>query len=280
MQRFVDFKRIVLGLPHSATDYGSVAFTAQLAELLGLDIVGLFVEDENLADLAALPCVRELRSLGGGWHPIDASQLTQGTGQAAAAARRLFEGAAKALQTGTRFNLVKGSIADVIGSESTVDDIFAIIEPKNPAERVTHQYRQLLEGAFNAPAATLLVPSRISRRTGPVVAVATSGQDPSLHAALGIATSSKEQLIVLAPPGMDRVAIARLAEASGVPVDWRPLAGGGTGDSELALLLSRINERFLVLSRTRPNGGRPPSQLASGRGVPVLVTEPAKAEKS
>ena len=234
---------------------------------------------QSLADLAALPCVRELRSLGGGWHPIDAAQLAQGSWQAAAEARRLFEGAAKALQIGTRFSLVKGSIADVIGSESTVDDIFAVIEPKNPAERVTHQYRQLLEGAFNARAATLLVPSRISRRTGPVVAVATSGQDPSLHAALGIATSSKEQLIVLAPPGMDRVAVARLAEAGGVSVDWRPLAGGAANDPELALLLSRINERFLVLSRARPNG-RPLSQLASGRGVPVLVTEPATAEKS
>jgi hypothetical protein len=279
MERFVDFKRIVLGLPHSATDYASVAFTAQLAELLGLDIVGLFVEDESLADLAALPCVRELRSLGGGWHPIDAEQLAQGTGRAAVEARRLFDGAAKALQIGTRFNLVKGSIADVIGSESTVDDIFAVIEPKNPAERVSHQYRQLVEGAFNGPAATLLVPSRISRRTGPVVAVVTSRQDPSLHAALGIATSSKERLIALAPPGMDRVAMARLAEASGVPVEWRPLASGETGDSELALLLSRINERFLVLSRARPHG-LPPSQLAFGRGVPVLVTEPAKTEKS
>ena len=279
MERFVDFKRMVLGLPHSSTDYASVAFTAQLAELLGLDIVGLFVEDESLMDLAALPCVRELRSLGGGWHPIDAAQLAQRAEKAAVEARRLFEGAAKALEIGTQFNRVKGSIADVIGSESTVDDIFAVIEPKNPAERVTHQYRQLLEGAFKAPATTLLVPSRIRRRTGPIVAVATSGQDPSLHAALGVATSSGEQLIVLAPPGMDRVAIARLAEASGVLVDWRPLAGGATSDSELALLLSRINERFLVLSRARPDG-LPPSQLAFGRGVPVLVTEPANAEKS
>jgi hypothetical protein len=74
-----------------------------------------------------------------------------------------------------------------------------------------------------------------------------------------------------------RVAMERLAKASGVSVDWRPLAGEATGDSELALLLSRINERFLVLSRARPDG-LPPSQLASGRGVPVLVTEPAKAK--
>jgi hypothetical protein len=280
MERAAHFKRMVLGLPHSATDYASVAFTAQLAELLGLDIVGLFVEDENLTDLAALPCVRELRSLGGGWHPIDAAQLAQGTGQAAADARRRFEEAAKALRVGTRFNLARGMMADIINSQSTVDDIIAIIEPKNPAERVTHQYRQLMDVAFNAPSATLLVPSHISRRTGPIIAIATSGQDPSIDAALGIATSIKERLIVLAPPEADKVAMARLAGTSEVAIDWRSLMGGAAaGAPELASLLSRTNERFVVLSRGRADDRRP-SQLASGRGVPVLVTEPAAAERS
>ncbi len=279
MERSVDFKRMVLGLPHSATDYASVAFTAQLAELLGLDIVGLYVEDENLTGLSALSCVRELRSLGGGWHPIDAAQLAQGRGQAAADARRLFEEAAKALRVGTRFNLVKGTMAEIIGSQSTVDDIIAIIEPKNPAERVTYQYRQLMDVAFNAPSATLLVPSHISRRTGPIVAVAASGQDPSIHAALGIATSIKERLIVLAPPDANKEAMARLAGAGGVSVDWRPLPGGIIGVPELAFLLSRTSERFVVVSRGRADDWGP-SQLASGRGVPVLVTEAVKIEKS
>jgi hypothetical protein len=277
MERSVDFKRMVLGLPHSATDYASVAFTAQLAELLGLDIVGLFVEDESLAELAALPCVRELRSLGGGWHPIDAAQMARGTGQAAASARRLFEEAAKTLRIGTRFDLARGSIADILGSQSTVDDIIAVIEPKNPAERVTHQYRQMMDVAFNAPAAMLLIPSRISRRAGPVVAVATSGEDPSLHAALGIATSIKEHLIVLAPPEADKAVMNKLAQISEVPVDWRPLLRGAIDASELASLLSRTKERFMVLSRGAADG-RLPSQLASGRGVPVLLTEPAKSE--
>jgi hypothetical protein len=259
-------------LPHSATDYASVAFAAQLAELLGLDIVGLFVEDENLTDLAALPCVRELRSLGGGWHPIDAAQLVQGRGQAAADARRRFDEAAKALRVGARFNLAKGTMADVINSQSTVNDIIAIIEPKNPAERVTHQYRQLMDVAFNAPSATLLVPSRISRQAGPIIAIATSGEDPSIHAALGIATSIKERLIVLAPPEADKIAMARLAGTGAVSIDWRPLPRGTAGAPELVAVLSRTNERLVVLSRG-PADGRILSQLASGRGVPVLVTE-------
>lgn len=277
MDRPVDFKRMVLGLPHSATDYASVAFTAQLAELLGLDIVGLFVEDESLADLAALPCVRELRALGGGWQPIDAAQMAQGSGQVAAEARRLFENVAKALRVGTQFSLVKGAVAEIINSQSTVSDIIAVIEPKNPAERVTHQYRQLINVAFNAPAATLLVPSRISRQTGPVLAVAASSRDPSIQAALGIASSSKERLIVLAPPGADRREIEQRAEPRRVPVDWRPLGSEATAALDLGASLLGTKERIVVLSRGRGDD-QIISRLASRRGVPVLVTEPEKTE--
>ena len=244
MERAVNFKRMVVGLPHSATDYTSVAFTTQLAELLGLDVLGLFVEDENLAGLAALPCVRELRSLGGGWHPIDAAQLRQGTGQAAADARRRFEEAAKALSVGARFNLARGMMADIIHSQSNVDDIIAIIEPKNPAERVTHQYKELVDVAFNAPSATLLVPSHIVRRAGPVIAIASSGQDSSIRAALGIAASIKERLIVLAPPEVDQAAMARSAGTSGVAIDWRPLRAE-TADAPA--IVANLDHRLITL---------------------------------
>jgi hypothetical protein len=272
MEQPADFKRMVMQLPHSANDYASVAFTAELAGLLGLDLVGVFVEDESLADLAALPCVRELRLFGSGWHSLDATQLERVSSQAAVDARHLFAQAAKMLNVATRFDLVKGSIDEAIGSQSSADDIIVVIEPKNPAERVTHQFRQLLDVAFNAPAAVLLVPSRIRRRTGPIVAVADSARDTSVHAAIELATSVKERLIVLTPPEFDELEMARAAEGSGVAVDRRSLLGKSTGAPELAALLSRINQQFLVLSK----GGadlRLPPQLASWLGVPVLVTE-------
>ncbi len=72
--------------------------------------------------------------------------------------------------------------------------------------------------------------------------------------------------------------MVRLAKASKVAVDWRPLLEGATGAPELELLLSRMNERLVVLSRESPDGLLP-SELASKRGVPVLLTEPSKVGK-
>jgi hypothetical protein len=267
-----EFRRMVLRLPDSAGDYASVAFTAELAELLGLDLLGLFVEDESLMELAALPGAREFRSLGGGWQYIDAAQLELAARHAAANARRRFGEAARGPRAGMQFDLAKGPVASVFGPQSAADDIIVVIEPKNPAERVTHQFRQLVNVALNAPSAVLLVPSRIRRRAGPIVAVAESAHDPSLAAALRIAASVKERLIVLTPPGID-AALTRLAHDRDVAVERRPVLGHAGDAHELAALLAPATQRFVVLSRRGGDQLSPP-RLASELCVPVLITEP------
>jgi len=267
-----DFKRMVLGLPHSTKDYPSVAFTAELAELLGVDLVGVFAEDEGLLHLAALPCVREFRSLGEGWHRVDAGQLERGSIQAAADAHRLFLEAAKTLRVGTRFDHAKGQISDAIGSQSTSEDIIVVIEPRNPAERVTYQFRQLMDVALTAQAAALLVPSRISRRKGPIVAVATGEHDPSIQAALRVAKSVQERLLIVTPADTDQATLTQLAAESGVAVDRRILPGEGLGTLEMTSILGRTEERLVVLNRGA--NARLPFQWAFERGVPVLVTAP------
>ena len=264
------FKRMVLGLPQNTKDYGSVAFTAELADLLGLDLVGVFAADEGLRDIAALSCVRELRA-SGGWHRIDAEQLERGSNQAAADARRLFGEATKALREGAHFDLAKGGIDEAVGSQSMPDDIVVVIEPKNPAERVTYQFKQLLNTALSSAAAVLLVPSHVVRRHGPIIAVATDERDPCIQAALRVAESSHEKLRVFVPADADENHLARSLSSSSIPVDQRRMRRGDLGISELGFLLAGERERFVVMSRGR--NSHLPSQLAFARSVPVLVTE-------
>lgn len=275
--RPAEFKRMLLSLPHSSNDYAAVAFTAELAALLGVDLLGIFTADESLLGLAGLPCVRELRH-SGGWHPVDAVEMEQCWSRAAAEARRLFGDAAKALRSGAHFDVARGSLAETIGSQSTADDIVAVIEPRNPAERVTHQFRQLLDTALAAPAAALLVPSRVVRRRGPVVAIAASEHDPSLRTALRVAESTQERLLLFASPRADEEALARLAATAKVPVDRRRLRESEIRAADLDALLSLAGERLLVLSRGADAGILAP--LAFERAVPVLVTEPARETTS
>jgi hypothetical protein len=278
MEPRAEFKRMVLGLPHSARDYVSVTYIVEFADLLGLDLIGIFAEDEQLIDLALLPCVREFRLSGDGWHRLDLEQLTRDTNQAAADARRLFADAAKTLRGTVQFDLVKGQVGEAIELQSMPENIIVVIEPKNPADRVTYQFRHLMETALNAPAATLLVPSRISRNSGPVVAIATNGRDVSIQVGLRVAEAVGEKLIVFAPNVAAEALSTRAPSASAVHVDRRPLPVAEVGLAELESILGTAGERLLVMSRGLDHLF--PSRLASERGVPVLVTARGESSRS
>lgn len=269
MESPTDFRRMMLGLPHSTKDYASVTFAAELAELLRLDLVGIFAEDNSLTDLAVLPCVREFQLSGEGWRRLDARQMELSAMHMAAEARRLFGEAVKALRVSARFDLVKGSVDKIVFSQAIAGDILVVIEPRDPAERFTHQFKQLLNAALSDSTSTLFIPSRITRRTGPIVTIAGSRHDQSIKAGLALAKAMQERLIVLAPNHTDELPEA-LSPADTVRVEKRSMPSRHAGLLEIESLLALTSERLVVLSRGMDGGLAP--QLAFERGVPVLLT--------
>ena len=267
-----DFKRMLVRLPQSTHDYAAVGAAAQLAGLLGASMVATFVQDAELVDVAALPCVRELRPLGGGWHPIEGPQLVRQLDRAAATAQRLFHDAVRAIRIETSFNVARGPVEYfVMGSAAAADDIIVIIEPRNPAERITQQFSRLIGAAFGASVAVMVVPSRILRTAGPIAAVISGPDDPSIPAALAIAAAAKERVIALGPSGSKvRESIAELADAAGVQIEAGPGMHEPIDVSTLLARLGRVNERLLVMSRGAL-GDRHVPTLASRLGIPILL---------
>ena len=109
------FKRLVLGLQPSASDR-TMQLAVELADLLHLDLLGLFLEDTSLRDLAGIPFAREFRSLGGGWHAIDLGRLSHDFELAARNIERMFTQAAKRLPTRSQFEVVRGPLAKTFAS--------------------------------------------------------------------------------------------------------------------------------------------------------------------
>jgi hypothetical protein len=294
------FKRLVLGLQARAPDR-DMRLAVDLAGLLGLDLVGLFLEDTSVRNLAALPFAREFRPLGGGWQPIDLARLSLEFEQAARTAERLFMAAAKQVAAGCQFEVMRGPTADTIATVSRGGDIVMIVEPGSPAERATQQYAWLLEAAFCSAAAVMLVPARIARTRGPVAVIARSPDDPSIAVAAAIAQSSGERatggkssgekattekmtnekatstvLIVLA--GHERpdhdAHLNKLAAETGIATRQIAVRVLRKCDSEAcARALGDIDERLIVVTRGVITNVAA-SELASSRQVPVLVVEP------
>jgi hypothetical protein len=269
------FKRVVVGLHPTASDR-TMQMAVELALLLNLDLLGLFVEDSGLRDLAGNPFAREFRPLNGGWHPIDLDRLTSDLELAARGAARMFAEAVRRLSTKSRFEVVRGPTAQTIAALSQGGDIMLVVEPTGAAERIAQQLSWSAEGAFRSVAAVMLVPRRVARNIGPVVAIAASPLDPSIDTAAGIAAAAREQLVVvrLHDGTVDDARLGEIAAETGVAIRQIVAGRGAQSDAAaLAALLGGLQERLIVVTRDRINR-EVAAALAATRHAPVLVIEP------
>ena len=254
----------------------TMRLAVELAQLLNLDLLGVFLEDTSLQNLANIPFARELRPLGGGWHPIDVSQLSHDLELAARSAERTFSEVAKRLPTEWRFEVAKGPMAATIAAISQTSDIVMIGEPMSAAERVTQQFSWLSQAAFRSAAAVMVVPSQIVRVQGPIVALAAVSDDPSIIVAANIALAANEELVVVdvGKNTIDEASIRALATAKGLAI--KHIIGDrirGADAASLAYALLPLHERLVVMTRGASDG-QAASIIAAERRVPVLVVEP------
>jgi hypothetical protein len=268
MARSTEYQRLILGLSANSRDYAAVGLMAEFADLIGVDLFGIFANDELMRSLVALPSAREFgRS---GWQPVDVSRTEQQASRAASEARRLFLETIKSYRAHAHFDVATGLIGDIVSSRSGPGDIVAVIEPANPAERITHQFTHLLNAVLGARSAALLVPSRIAHRKGPVIAVASRQQDGAADLALKLAELAHERLILLVPPDAHAPSVAKLIARSKIPIDQHKLAGANVTRWALESLLQRACGRLLVVDRDAAT--ERPDDLSFGAATPMLIT--------
>ncbi len=270
--------RLVLSLYYSASDRTTMELAARLAHTLGRDLFGLFLADESLLGLAALPFARELRPLGGGWQPLDAQRLAGEVDLVARTAERLFGETVRAMGAEAHFQIVRTSAAQAMASVSQAGDVVLVAEPGSAAGRVTHTFLSLVEAAFASAGRVMFIPHRIVRERGPVVALVRTPSEPAAWIGLMIATLTKEELIVIeaGSAGADRqtgTALMKAAEAAGVTVRRVQIGGVPVNDARaLGAVLGVARERLLIVGRGILDEAAAPA-LASARGVPVMVVD-------
>jgi hypothetical protein len=273
------YRRLVLEFGQEARDAGLVRTAAELARLLGVDLQGLFIEDESLLALAAWPFARELRLPTHEWHKIDPEAIAAELRAAAAAADRLLADAVAALDIPGHFEVIRGEPVTVSAAFCHADDIFVFVPTRptsghGPASLAPRRRPT----APRAAGAVLVVPNGRERRAGPVIAVLASAADPGLEVAAHIAAAAGEDLrILLADPARAAAqqASERAARVGLAPprVRVQEVARSDRGDPTDALpaALAGIRERLIVLGHGITPDIDAAARLALRRGVPVLV---------
>ncbi len=259
MSETIRFRRLVLELGHGDADAATMRQAAALARLMDAELHALFVEDDTLLHASQLPFTREISLVSGQWRPLAADRLEAELRAAADRARRYFLEAARGTGVRQSFEISRGDVGLLVAGLCVASDIVVVPTPGRTGSVATYGFQLLRETARRSVASVLFLPPDAGRGPGPVVAVATGGNDPSLGVARLIAVQYRGGLVIVAP-----------AE-SGIG-ESRPLQGNSVEDIDAALGDTR--ERLIVMMRANGPKEDLGAALAAARGVPVLVVEP------
>lgn len=268
------YRRLLFGTVSHGAGPGASRFAATFARALNLQFAALYIEDEDLLSLAALPFAREATA-SAAMRRIDVQALERDLARNASMIRRRLEAAAREVGLGLSFEVRRGRVADTLKDLALANDIIAVPLPSAATERLGRGLADLVAAAFACSASVLFLPETGTWR-GPsgIVAWLDGASDADvLDVASSIARAGDMPLGIVRAPG------TRLAPAE---IEARLGARRATIVDAVApeepVSIDTANA-FLVLARSNTGLGSLAGLEAAleRRRAPLLLLEPALA---
>lgn len=191
-------KRILVALDASTHSLAALEAAADMAAALEAELLGLFVEDENLLHLAGLPFAQEVRTPWAASREISSDRMEEDLRLQAAQARRALQAAAERVQARWSFRTVRGQVTPAVLAAALDADLLAMGRVSNPVSR-----RSRLGSTARAAAASIRRSVLLMRQGGdlnyPVLVTFDGSQAAwqSLLAAARLASVSGDDFHVL-----------------------------------------------------------------------------------
>lgn len=128
-------RRILVALDASTHSLAALQAAADLAARLQAELLGLFVEDENLLHLAGLPFAHELQSPAATRRPMSSERMAQDLHLQAQQARRALAAAAERAQVRWSFQIVRGQVTPAVLQAALEVDLLALGRVSRPLSR-------------------------------------------------------------------------------------------------------------------------------------------------
>jgi len=255
----LEFRRILVAMDSSKESMAALEAAAMLAVRLQAELMGLFIEDADLLNLAALPFSREAPLLSRAGRLLDPERLEQELKSKAAIARQALARRAESLHLQWSFRTARGRVETELLAAAAQADLIAVGKSMRPmtgdvrlgrhARAVVAQSAtsMLFASAAGCPAdsplaavydgsprsnATLSLAARLAQREGRRLLVFVLGQSPADFASHEIAV--REQL-----------------HALGVSASVRRVRGKGLQDIVPAVLAEPV-ELLIVGTHAQP----------------------------
>jgi hypothetical protein len=266
------FTRVVLGVSHTPLNPSALRFAADFADMLDIELLGLFVKDTAMLALPGLPFIRELNTLENKWSQIDPARLSEDVDLAARQAHRRLRAAVRVPRPRLTFETLEGDVVSALAAIVHKGDIVILPEPRRAQALLAQTIERQAEAAFLAQASVLLVPDMRVPQQGPVAAIARHSHQSGVAAAVMIAVAAKASLLVV-DIGEDQIRASAVAELAGSKrISVRVVRAGPSCVEAGVMPVSDLGpkERLLVVTR----GAREETVATEAglkRAVPVLI---------
>jgi nucleotide-binding universal stress UspA family protein len=191
-------RRILIALDASTHSLAALHAAAEMAANMQAELIGLFVEDENLLHLAGLPFAQEVRSPSAESEPMSSDKMQQELKLQASQARRALEAAAERVNARWSFRVVRGQVTASVLAAALDADLLAIGRVSRPLTSKSRLGSTARAASIETKRSVLLMPHS-SDLDYPVLVTydGSAGAKQALRAAARLARSGGDKLNVL-----------------------------------------------------------------------------------
>lgn len=202
-------RRIIVAMDASNHSFSALEAGVVLAENLDVELLGIYVEDTNLLNLAGLPSARELLLSSATELAIDSRSMERSLRLHASRAEEALREATLHRQVRSQFQVVRGHIADTLVA-STLDEDLLILSHGRP-----HPGNVAIRVARRASRSVMLVRHGVPCRS-PVMLVYDGSHSAlkALQVAARLASGNGLELLILVPARDSRASHQLQQEAS------------------------------------------------------------------
>lgn len=131
----ITIRRILVALDASTHSLAALEAAADLAANMQAELIGLYVEDENLLHLAGLPFSDEVRSSSANRQPMSSDKMERELRLQASQARHALETAATRVAVRWSFRTVRGQVTSSVLAAALEADLLALGRVSRPISR-------------------------------------------------------------------------------------------------------------------------------------------------
>lgn len=273
-ERTLEFRRILVALDASKESLAALDAAATLAARLQAELMGLFIEDTDLLNLAALPFSREAPLLSRTGRLLDPARLEQELKSKAAIARQALARRAESLHLQWTFRTARGHVEAELLAAAADADLIAVGKSTRPMTGDVRLGRRARAVAAQSARSMLFASPAGCPSDAPLAAVYDGS--PRSNAALTLAAQLAERegrrllVFVLGQSPADfarhEIAVREQVRSLGTSASIRRVRGAGLQDIVRTVITEPV-ELLVVGSQMLPSD--------EGAALDILVEKSA-----